>query len=208
MMDQDLAQLLEQCLKDGATAQWEAFIQRTQPIIASAVFRRLSRSSPANRELASDFIQDCFLRMCANNFRVLRNFRTRDATALRVYLGTIASSIVMDHFRRKDSQTPVDLEDVAPTLAAHDPAAEELERNILLERVERCLSSQDGRSRRLFWLYHRQGLTPKTIAALPDIAMGISGVETALYRLTVGVRECLRKAGVLETRTFREGARG
>jgi DNA-directed RNA polymerase specialized sigma24 family protein len=96
---------------------------------------------------------------------------------------------------------------VATTLASHDGAAEDLERKILLERVEKCLSTQDPRSRRIFWLYHRQGLTPKVISALPGIGMGTGGVETAVYRLTGAVRECLRKAGVLEPATFREGGR-
>lgn len=207
MDDRDITQILNRCLDGGGEAEWEAFIARVQPVIASGVLRSLSRGTSASRELADDLIQDCFLKICANDFRVLRNFRAADANALRVYLRTIAGSIVMDHFRSQRSRPAVDLDDVATTLASHDGAAEDLERKILLERVEKCLSTQDPRSRRIFWLYHRQGLTPKVISALPGIGMGTGGVETAVYRLTGAVRECLRKAGVLEPATFREGGR-
>lgn len=206
-MDRDFAQLLEECLREGTPARWEVFIQTAQPVIASAVLKALSRGSSTSRELVDDFIQDCFLRLCANNFKVLRNFRSGDANALRVYLRTVATSITVDHFRRKEPAKSVDLEDVAAVLSSPDPAADEFERKMLLEQVEKCLGSEDPRSCRIFWLYHRQGLTPRAISAMPGIELGVSGVETAVYRLTQAVRTCLRKAGVLETVAFREGGR-
>src|SRR5690242_16500868 len=100
-MNEDLAHLLEECLKDGRRACWEAFIREAQPIIASSVLRALARSSLRSREVADDLVQDSFLKMCKNDFRVLRDFRSGDATALRVYLRTIATSVVMDYFRRQ-----------------------------------------------------------------------------------------------------------
>jgi RNA polymerase sigma-70 factor (ECF subfamily) len=207
MGDKDLAKMLERCLDGAGPARWEPFIEEAQPVISSGVLRSLSRGSSLNRDLADDLVQDCFLKLCANDFRVLRNFRSGDANALRAYLRAIAASVVADHFRRRESKPTIDLEEVASVLSSPDPATEDLERNMLLERVEKCLSTHDVRSRRIFWLYHRQGLTPRSISILPEVQMGISGVETALYRLTVAVRTCLRKAGVLQAGIFREGSR-
>ncbi|HTX35193.1 MAG TPA: sigma-70 family RNA polymerase sigma factor [Bryobacteraceae bacterium] len=190
-------QVLARCLNGGNTADWELFIGLAQPVVSSAILRGLSRASPARAGLADDLIQDCFLKMCADNYRILRNFRSAASNALRAYLRTIAASVLVDHFRRPGSKPWVDLEEAGGALVSRDPAVEELERRLLLGRVEKCVAGQDERSRRIFWLYHRQGMTPKSISSLPGIGMGVSGVETALYRLTLAVRACLRRAGVL-----------
>ena len=203
----DVAQLLKRCLNGGGNAEWEAFIALAQPVIASGILRSLSRGTFVTRDLADDLIQDCFLKICDKDFRVLRNFRGADANSLRAYLRAIASSIVMDHFRSPGSGSHVDLDVVAATLASHDREPEDLERRMLLDWVEKCLSTQDPTRRRIFWLYHRQGLTPRTISELPGVGMERDGVETAVYRVTIAVRKCLRKAGVLEPPTFREGRR-
>jgi DNA-directed RNA polymerase specialized sigma24 family protein len=96
----------------------------------------------------------------------------------------------------------VDLEEIAAKLVSIDPTTRDLERRQLLDQVEKCLVRQDDRGRRIFWLYYRQGMTPKSISSLPGIGVGVSGVETALYRLTLAVRACLRRAGVLRDPAF------
>ncbi len=59
-------------------------------------------------------------------------------------------------------------------------ASHEIEQKLLLERVEQCLKDQRERDRWIFWLYHRQGFTPRSISALPGLSMGRSGIETLL----------------------------
>jgi DNA-directed RNA polymerase specialized sigma24 family protein len=113
----------------------------------------------------------------------------------------------MDYFRSKPSQTAVDLDDVVNKLPSRDSVTENLERKMLLERVEKCLSARDPRSRRIFWLYHRHGLKPRAIAAMPGIEMGVSGVETEVYRSTKAVRDCLQRLGILQTVALHEGGR-
>lgn len=205
--DPDLALTLRRCLSGGSAVHWEAFIHLAQPTIAGAVLRTLSRGSITGRETADDLIQDTFLKLCADDYRVLRNFRGDGTPALRAYIKVIASSIAMDYFRSGQAKPQVNLDDVEQHLTSFDRTDERLEKSKLLGHVERCLSTTDARSHRVFWLYHRQGLRPKEIAALPDIGMGMSGVETAVYRLTSQVRDCLRKAGVLESARMHEGGR-
>jgi RNA polymerase sigma-70 factor, ECF subfamily len=207
MENNDLAQVLKACLDGGGRAEWEHFIALAQPVLASGVLRTLSRVPIASRELVDDLVQDTFLKLCNHDFRILRNFRTGDTIALRAYLKTIAGSVVMDHFRSNKPGRSVDLDAVAATLASSDGMSGDLERKLLLARVQKCLEGEEPRNRQIFWLYHRQGLTPRAISVLSGIGMGMGGVETAIYRLTNAVRECLRRAGVLEPATFREGGR-
>jgi RNA polymerase sigma factor (sigma-70 family) len=202
-MDDDLALILQQCLEGGTNAQWESFVRLAQPPVAAAVLRSLSRSS-SHREVADDLIQETFLKIFADNFRVLRNFRGRGHAELRAYLKIIASSIVMDYFRSGKARALLNIEEIKGNIPSTEPPHGDIVRKQLLDHVEKCLTRTDSRSRRLFWLYHRDGLLPREIAALPGMELGLSGIETAIYRLTTQVRDCLRRAGAIEVHALRE----
>jgi DNA-directed RNA polymerase specialized sigma24 family protein len=128
-------------------------------------------------------------------------------------LKTIAASVVIDYFRSGATQkkgsgkVATSLDEIAPRLATNDPRFADVERRMLLEQVEKCLVPEEPRNRRIFWLYHRQGLTPRTISEMPGIGMATGGVETAIYRLTRMVRECLKRAGMLQSMIVPEGGR-
>lgn len=213
MDEEDLTGVLKCCLHGGARSQWDLFFRLAQPVVAAGVKRTLARGSSEGLHLTDDMIQETFLKLCADDFRVLRSFRADDEAALRVYLKTVAATTVLDHFR---SQTTLKqgsgkvlraIDEDALRVGSRDKAFEQVERENLIDRVTECLKTCDDRGRRMFWLYHRQGLTPRTIAALPGIAMTPGAVETAIYRLTGSVRECLRRAGALAIPGFREGKR-
>lgn len=140
-------------------------------------------------------IQDTFAKLCAADFKVLRNFRGQDSAALQAYLRVIAASVATDRVRAEKAR-PVSLDDPeeAPVVA-DDSAAGQIERNLLLDRIEKCLAGQKPRDRWIFWLYHRQGFTPKVISSLAAVDLGPGGVETLVYRLTKAVADCVKKSG-------------
>lgn len=201
--DCDFALTLKQCLETGSTRSWDQFVARAQPLIASTVIRALARWGRTNPTLADDLIQDTFLKLCAKNCHVLRSFRGVDNAALCAYLRTIASSVVADHLntgstiKQGGQVQSVSLDDPssANTLAAanHEPMRE-IESNLILGRVENCLSAHKERDRQIFWLYHRHGYTPEDISRYPGINVGKGGVETLIYRLTKAIRDCVTKA--------------
>jgi len=187
--------VLRDCLEMGASSPWEAFIGLAQPVIATAVFRTIARWGRTDRSVADDLIQDTFARLCAHDFRALRNFRGQDSAALNAYLRVIASSVATDRFRAEHAPAvSLDDPDRAPVVADDSPARE-IEHHLLLDHIDKCLETQKERDRRIFWLYHRHGFTPKSISALPSIEMGISGIETLLYRLTKVVADCMKNSG-------------
>jgi RNA polymerase sigma-70 factor (ECF subfamily) len=210
MHESDLASVLRGCLASSQRADWESFMQLAQPVIAAGVLSATSRVGATNRELVDDLVQETFLKMCAEEFRILRNFRMNESNALRAYLKTIATSVVMDYFRshlaqkKGSGKTIANLDDVSQQLAVSDGQFAEVERRNMLHHVDKCLDGQESRNRALFWLYHRQGMTPKAIASLKGMTVSSDGIESAIYRLTRVVRECLRKAGLLRTPTIRE----
>jgi RNA polymerase sigma factor (sigma-70 family) len=94
-------------LIDGERGAWQGFLKRYAPVIYAAIQKRLV---PAGRAAeAEDVAQDVFVRICNNDFRLLRTY---DASRARftTWLTVIATSAAIDHLRRGNSRptTPVD----------------------------------------------------------------------------------------------------
>jgi DNA-directed RNA polymerase specialized sigma24 family protein len=124
---------------------------------------------------------------------VLRNFRGEVPASLHAYLRTIAVSIAIDHFRAEPAPA-VSLDDPESPLSIPDNRpARDIERRLLLDRIKKCLTAQRARDRWIFWLYHRDGMTPQAISSVPSVGLGRSGVETLIYRLTREVADCVKK---------------
>ena len=104
-------------LLDGDKPAWNRFVGRYAPVIFAAVHRRLG---PAGRSGdAEDVAQDVFVRLCARDFRLLRNY---DASRARIttWLTVIASSAAIDHLRRQRGYTQP-LDTVSEAALAVDP---------------------------------------------------------------------------------------
>jgi RNA polymerase sigma-70 factor (ECF subfamily) len=212
MPNQNLLSLLHRCLGSGSEASWEAFIGHAQPFLVSGIVRALGGWSASRRGEIDDLVQEAFVRLCADDYRALRNFRSEDSNALCAYLRTVAASVATDRLRSAAAQKHAAGE-AAISLDAltHEPASgndivAQIERSMLLQLVERCLESQKQRDRTIFWLYHRQGLTPKAISVVETSSMGQRGIETLLYRMTAAVRDCVQNTLAANNQAVAEGA--
>jgi RNA polymerase sigma-70 factor, ECF subfamily len=194
-------ELLQHCLDSQDEACWTEFVCRFQRVIAGVIHRSLRRSMHhyPDQALVEDLIQETFRKVCANNRKALRNFDFRDERALRKFLKTVASNAAEDHIRQRESERrgggreEVDLEKVSAFVPANPGSQPRAETETLMGEVERCLAERAAepnfaRDSAIFWLYYRQGLTAKEIAALPDIGLSVKGVESTLLRLTRYVR--------------------
>jgi RNA polymerase sigma-70 factor (ECF subfamily) len=79
-----------------------------------------------------------------------------------------------------------------------------MHRSALLAQLDQKLQSAPEivgeRDRAFFWLYYREGFTAEEIASLPGATLTAKGVESALRRITLWLRE------ELETRKMEETA--
>jgi DNA-directed RNA polymerase specialized sigma24 family protein len=105
----DLAALLA-----GERGAWDAFVPKAAAVMRAPI-RRVLAASPDD---IGDVLQDCFLRLVRDDYRLLRRFDPGRAT-LSTWLGVIATSAAIDHLRRK-SPAADPLEDHADSLAAPD----------------------------------------------------------------------------------------
>ena len=94
---------LQACI-DGDPQAWSAFVHRTMPVIAAAV-RRVIRPGPAGaQELAEDVVQDVFVRLVADDYRLLKTYDAERAK-LTTWLTVVARSTAIDAVRKRRLET-------------------------------------------------------------------------------------------------------
>jgi RNA polymerase sigma-70 factor (ECF subfamily) len=149
-------------------------------------------------------IQETFLKLCADECRLLRNFRPQHPGAIFGFLKVVTANVVHDHFKAAHaakrgsgalSAATADFEgsNAGVFSATSRVDGPEIERALLLQEIDRCLlqgvsPNEVQRSRRIFWLYYRCGLSARAIAALPNIGLTTKGVESTILRLNRLVR--------------------
>ncbi len=172
-------ELVHSCLHSGADAAWTEFVRRFQPLIAGTIIKAVRRWTMPNPALVEDLVQDTYVKLCADDFKPLRQFRFRHENALIGFLRVVAENVVQDHFRgswcRKRGNGKADEVFDQSFLSDGESFARKVEREILLEQIYRCLEGQlsnddSGRNTTIFRLYYRQGLTADAISRLKGLS--------------------------------------
>jgi RNA polymerase sigma-70 factor (ECF subfamily) len=194
-----LADLIQECLSGTNQRAWNEFVNRFRRLIAGTILKTARRFENPSPETVDDLIQDTYLRICSDNFRARRTFRSSVPEAIYGLVQSIAYSVVQDHRRsagasKRGGSAPTVPVDILPGRDIGDQGtAQKLEREILIQEIEGLLEAafanpEGERDRRVFWLYYRHGLTAKAIAALPSVDLSAKGVESLIFRVTAEVR--------------------
>jgi RNA polymerase sigma-70 factor (ECF subfamily) len=106
----------------GDKKAWDAFVGRFVPVIYAAVSRTLgAHPSPAGQHDIEDVVQDVFVRLLGNDYRLLRTYDPNRAS-LVTWLTIVARSTALDYLRKRRPEaadlTQLDLAAPAPTGAA------------------------------------------------------------------------------------------
>jgi RNA polymerase sigma-70 factor (ECF subfamily) len=120
----------------GDKRAWDAFVDRFAPVIYAAVERTAGDRLPEpGASGAEDIVQNVFVRLLANDCRLLRAFDPARAS-LATYLTIIARSAALDHLRKRRPETaPLEgQEPAAPAAEDAGPPAVEIPAGLLTER--------------------------------------------------------------------------
>jgi RNA polymerase sigma-70 factor (ECF subfamily) len=199
-------ELVRLCAKQQDAASWTEFIRRFNGVIATVAYRVARRWGENAQAVVDDLVQETYLKLCSDQARILRDFRSSHPDAIFGFLKVVAANVANDHFKRlhtgkrgADVTGPWEhAERAAKAGGPGDPAS--MERAMLIQEIDSYLHlevSPETRERdcAIFSLYYRQGWTAKEIAALPSIGLSVKGVESILHRLMRLVRSHLVEAG-------------
>lgn len=197
-------ELIAACIAKNDESAWVEFVRRFRPLISTVVLRTARNWGEPIPGQLDDLIQDTFMKLCADDCRLLRNFHSAHPSAIFGFLKVITANVVHDHFKashavkRGAGGLPTSLQDhernepFATTASPRDNSSR-MEHSILMQEIDRYLVQKVApteltRSRRIFWLYYRCGLSARAISALPHIDLTTKGVESTILRLNRLVR--------------------
>ncbi|MGO4884381.1 MAG: RNA polymerase sigma factor [Bryobacteraceae bacterium] len=184
-------ELLRTCADLRDAPAWDGFMRHFNPLIVGTVVRTMRRYGFDGSGLIDDLVQEVYLKLAANRAKVLREFEPRYPGAVFGYLRVIAANVVHDYFKSKTGR-PTDWRPLPEDLAGPDAQAE-VEWRLLLRDIDDLLRKARvwERDRQIFWLYYRQGMSAKQIAAIANFKLSTEGVETVIVKLNKLIRKAL-----------------
>jgi RNA polymerase sigma factor (sigma-70 family) len=184
--------LVELCLERNEDA-WVELLRRYRRLIAGVAARTILRSLWPADGLVQDLVEDSIVRICANEFRALRELEWQHEGALRGLLQVVASTTAQDYLRKalspkRDIAKEKSLEEPGLVVPVQERFAERVEQKILMEQLVRCLkklihSEPDcTRDIAMFLLFYGWRVTAADLARL--YRLNVRKVENILAKLS------------------------
>lgn len=195
-----LSDLVRACAYSNDPVPWDELVRRLRGfILAVALSAALKLSEYPQRETLDDLVQEVFLKLCADERRLLKQFNHVRENSFLAYLRDVTESVVCDSYRSQRAQKrgmgrPT--EELTESMVASGPSPiKAMEIMILWHKIDAILKAEQGpnvqRDRTIFLLYFRQGLTAAAIAKLPGINLTTEGVESTILRLVKLIKDRL-----------------
>jgi len=186
-------ELLQRCLDSGDREAWEEFVRRYRKTIALVVLRVSRAWNESSTLTIDDLVQETFLKLCEDDCRVLREFRSEQPQGLPGFLKVLAANLAQDHFRAVNATKrglTVTCSASNTTVAGNNAAIEAVDQAVLFKEIDSFLNATRTREthQAVFWLYYRDGMTAKAIASASGLGLSTKGVESIILRLTRQVR--------------------
>jgi RNA polymerase sigma-70 factor (ECF subfamily) len=190
-------ELLKACVETMTAEAWQEFVRRFEPIIAGGIARIARSYGHISPDLVLDLTQEVYLKLCKDEFRLLKNLKITYDRALFSYLKLVAMSVTHDHFRknRPNTETNEFCNEISEARADIGiTAAPTAEQRIFVQEitaiVEKITAGPNAaRDRLVFWLCHRDGFTANAIASIPALHLSQKAVESILHRIRVALRD-------------------
>jgi DNA-directed RNA polymerase specialized sigma24 family protein len=182
--------LVELCLERNEEA-WLELMRRYHLLIVKIASRAIRRWFQPTPSLLDDLFKDVLVKICANEFRALRELEWRHEGTLRGLLQVVASTVAQDYLRRCLTQSRcLHLEQQLEEFI-HDRQTKDthsaIEHKVLLRQLANRLAQlipEPNRTRdiAMFLLYFGYRVTAAELARLYHL--GTKTVESKLLRLT------------------------
>jgi DNA-directed RNA polymerase specialized sigma24 family protein len=166
----------------GHAAAWQRFVGRYAGVIHAAV-RGVINDAGRPWEDAADVAQDVFVRLCKEDFKLLRSFDPARAS-LVTWLTLVARSTAIDKIRRKQHRT-VDIDDAPEAALAIPPVTRDrvtIPPGLLTERQALVMA-----------LLYDRDLDPAEAAA--ELAVDVQTIRSTHHKALTRLRQHFGTSG-------------
>jgi RNA polymerase sigma-70 factor (ECF subfamily) len=183
-------ELLRRCL-NREPGSWNDFVDRFLSLIYHVIgYTAHLRSVRLGPEEVEDIAAEVLLKLVANDYRVLREFRGH--ASLATYLTVVARRIAVHELARRQQKMAAERAGAqAAVVQEPDDSPAALKGVERLEEVERLLRRLSGAEREIVRLYYLEGRTYEEISAETDVPVNTIG--SVLSRARKKLREMAKK---------------
>ena len=157
-------------LLQGNKRAWDRFVADHAAVIYAAVRRKLASSSYLDE--AEDVVQEVFVKLCRNDFKLLRSFDPERAK-LTTFLTVIATTTTIDHLRKKRPEQG-GLDEMPEHLAsveAKEPARIKIPEGLLPDRQAMVIKMLYMQEMEVAEVAKLLGIEPQTVRSLHHKAL-------------------------------------
>lgn len=203
--------LVSLCIDNNAEA-WNEFNRRFHSAIMLYSCREAHKYNLKEPE-ALEVVQELFLRLLVNKYKILQEFRGNTEEELSVYLALVIRSIVWERVRKEGTQkraakiislnNPIGTEDdilLKDILVAGEETSPEwlLDKKIAPQELQLILASiltgpNSSRDAIIFYLHIVNDLSAREISELPNFSMTPTHIQVTIFRTKERLREALSK---------------
>jgi RNA polymerase sigma-70 factor (ECF subfamily) len=142
------------------------------------------RQLNGDKEMASDFAHDTFLRV----YDARKSYKENNSFATWIF--SIAYNLCKNRYRHTDKEEQYLRELDAKSMTTDSPEVD-LDAKILQEALQKVLSSLAEEARMMFSLHYEEDLTVAEIAAIYDIPEGT--VKSRLHKIIIIIKQKLKQ---------------
>jgi RNA polymerase sigma-70 factor (ECF subfamily) len=188
--------LLRRCLS-REPGSWNDFVDRFLSLIYHVIgYTAHLRSVRLNPQDVEDIASEILLKVVANDFRVLREFR--EDASLATYLTVISRRICIQQLvQRQRARDAVARGEVLAPQEEPDDAPVALKGIESLEEVEKLLRRLSGKEREIVRLYYLEGRTYEEISTQTEVP--VNSVGSILSRARKKLRGNVKKTGGVDS---------
>lgn len=188
--------LIERCVSRADEGAWESFVRKYSRLIWSAVHKTFRSSSFSYaREDAEDAYSGIFLSLLEDDFRRLRQFKSRNACSLSTYLTVVAVNHTIDYLRREKKHFPAMAEDAHEAHVQLADRRQNIEADLMEQElhasVNAAVDALPGQDRQVYDLLFREDRAPE--AAAETLGISVPALYTRKHRLIEKIRNLLFK---------------
>jgi RNA polymerase sigma-70 factor, ECF subfamily len=203
-----IVDLAQRCSSGADERAWTDLVRILQPLFARAAYRVALEWGRESSPEIDDIVQEVFFKLSARGAEALRRVPGGNEQAATAYLKVLAANTARDYLKARYAQKrgrgcTVNLDERISEIVS-GVETRPVDRDILIRQIDESLDATE-QERSIFWLYYRQGLTAREIAALPGCALGPKGVESLLWRMTNHIRRSMGQPHPPATNQFPEG---
>jgi RNA polymerase sigma-70 factor (ECF subfamily) len=190
--------LAELCTENDSCA-WNEFVRRFRRPLSIVILRVMQRWCLSSRALIDDFLQETYMALCAHDFRLLRGMIQENSASIDALLRSVAANVTHDQIRARSAlkrggkfhQLDQDISQLEDEFARDQ--TEVIMTSIQLDEIDQLLknstrSAVGERSRSIFWLHFRMGMSSKAISRIGSLSLTEKGVQSSLYRAVQLIR--------------------